>query len=63
MNFYATPRLSPNQLFPKIGSRDEMSPINDVTYDYENDTPPVLEVRPHQDEPRANQINPTPTDK
>lgn len=47
LNLFDTPifRGIP-RYFPNIGSPEEMSPINDVTHDYENQTPPVIEVSP-----------------
>ncbi|WP_044748028.1 hypothetical protein [Bacillus alveayuensis] len=44
--------------FPRIGHPDEMSPINDITYDYENNTPPVIEVTLDDDESDISQIKP-----
>jgi hypothetical protein len=44
------------RFFPRIGHPDEMSPINDITYDYENNTPPVIEVTPGDDESDTSQI-------
>jgi hypothetical protein len=44
------------RFFPRIGHPDEMSPISDITYDYENYTPPVIEVTPGDDESDTNQI-------
>jgi hypothetical protein len=42
--------------FPRIGHPDDMSPINDITYDYENNDPPVIEVALGDDGSDTNQI-------
>jgi hypothetical protein len=33
------------RFFPRMGHPDEMSPVSDITYDYENYTPPVLTLK------------------
>lgn len=46
---FDTPAYDIPRYIPGIGIPKEMSPINDVTHDYENDTPPVIEVTPDDD--------------